>query len=232
MQTVHTVDKHETLGQGNCVVGPGDTLSRIAEREGLLPATIWDDPKNAELRCARGEDGEILLPGDRLTIRPKRCGTESCRTGAVHRFRRKGVPAKLRVVVESYGGEPRANKRYVLTVGDAVHEGTTGPQGEVAHWVSPRERNAVLEVWVEEEPEEIESYDLDIGELAPLDTVAGVQTRLRNLGYLGYAREDDLGSLGETTRDAIRRFRFDHDLPEGDGIDETLRAALRDEHGV
>src|SRR4051794_9204285 len=49
------------------LVDPGDGLSTIAHERGIDPKTIWDHPKNSELKKKR-EHAEILMPGDRVFV--------------------------------------------------------------------------------------------------------------------------------------------------------------------
>lgn len=64
--------------------------------------------------------------------------------------------------------------------------------------------------------------------LHPLDTVSGVQGRLKNLGY----PVDTLnGELDGKTRAALRRFRADQHLSEGDELDDALMSALQRVYG-
>lgn len=56
------------------------------------------------------------------------------------------------------------------------------------------------------------------------ETVAHVQSQLKNLGYFQVGAAD--GSLGRKTRAAILAFRHDHDLPLTPTIDDSLLTAL------
>jgi N-acetylmuramoyl-L-alanine amidase len=60
------------------------------------------------------------------------------------------------------------------------------------------------------------------------DGVSGVQARLQNLGYRPGPAD---GTLNDQTRAAIRAFRRDHDLPDGDDVTAPLRDKLREQHG-
>jgi hypothetical protein len=80
--------KH-TVKQGECI-------SSIADKYGLFWDTLWNHPENAELKRQR-KDPNVLLAGDEVFIPEKEEKNESCETEQTHRFRLKGVPAKLRL---------------------------------------------------------------------------------------------------------------------------------------
>lgn len=70
-------------------------------------------------------------------------------------------------------------------------------------------------------------YALLLGHLDPHDTVSGVQSRLRNLGFGG----DVTGTLDDATRAVILRFRVANSLStDGDPLDDALANKLRDLH--
>jgi hypothetical protein len=72
----------------------GDCVSSVAFAHGFLWETLWNDPKNAALKEKR-KDPNILKAGDVLHIPDLRLNEEQCGVDQLHRFQRKGVPAKL-----------------------------------------------------------------------------------------------------------------------------------------
>jgi N-acetylmuramoyl-L-alanine amidase len=78
------------------IVVPGDCVASLAFDSGLLPETVWDHPKNAELKKRRG-NRNILLPGDTIFIPEKQAKQESAQTDRRGRFVRKSVPTKLKL---------------------------------------------------------------------------------------------------------------------------------------
>lgn len=204
-------------------VAPGECLSSIAFTTGFFPETIWNAPENAELRSQR-ERGTILAPGDVVFIPDKRPKTESVNTGAVHPFRRRGVPSKLHLQVLD-DGEPVANQPYVVSVDGAARSGTTDPEGRIRVSIAPNARKAKVKVG---QGADLIQYELSLGHLRPIDDVAGVQARLEALGH-DCGGED--GVVGERTREALRGFQRKHALPESGEIDEATRAKLREVFG-
>ena len=78
-------------------VGQGECIDSIAFEHGFFVDTIWDYSKNSELKKLR-KDPNILQPGDIVIIPELKIREESCAAEKKHRFRRKGVPAKLSLV--------------------------------------------------------------------------------------------------------------------------------------
>lgn len=78
------------------VVQQGECVNSIAYRHGFAWETVWKDPQNAGLRRKRQIPG-VLSPGDEIFIPELRSREESCATEKRHRFKVKGVPAKLRL---------------------------------------------------------------------------------------------------------------------------------------
>ena len=72
----------------------GDCIDSIALRYGFFPDTLWNHSANADLKQLR-KDPNVLFPGDKLVIPDLQLREENGATEKRHRFRRKGVPAKL-----------------------------------------------------------------------------------------------------------------------------------------
>ena len=210
-------------GQGEYVVQPGDSLGSIAARHGHFWQTLWDLPENAALRELR-KHPHILLPGDRVTIPPLRQIARACATGAVHRFRRRGIPAQIRFTLRTSDGTALAGKKYLLAVGDAKYEGTTDDAGTLERFVDPLAQTGDLTFWLEEEgyPETVQKK-IRIGQLAPPDTVDGARSRLQGLGYL-CADE-------RSFRESLLAFQRAGELTANALLDSATATALRDAYG-
>ncbi len=226
---------HETesdaapVGGGDHLVEAGEGLASIAEANGHFWQYLWDHPDNAALKQARGH-AEILLPGDKLTVPPIRPRTQAAAVGQLHRFRRKGVPARLRVVTRDAEGRALASKAYELRTDTDVIHGTTGPDGEVDEFVAPQTREVTLVVTVDEpgQPHTI-TWNIRMGQVEPAATEEGIAARLENLGYAAPqgAPGHDIAEL--TT--AIERFQHDADLDVTGEIDDATSDALVEQHG-
>jgi N-acetylmuramoyl-L-alanine amidase len=205
------------------VVRQGECLNSIADQYGFFPRTIWDHPDNAEL--AKTRQPGVLRAGDVVVVPDKRLGEVECATGKVHRFRRRGVPALLRVQVRDED-IPRANEPFVIDIDGQVTEGTTDGDGLVAVPLPPRARRAVLTVGKGADAQE---YDLSFGHLDPPDTVAGVQGRLKNLGF----DCDVTGNLDERTTVALQLFQEHIEHPHVTGeLDDSTRQKLLELHAM
>ncbi len=81
----------------NHTIRQGECIESLADRYGFYPETIWKHGDNSELRDLR-KDQNILQPGDVVVIPDLTIREESAETEKKHTFRRRGVPAKLRLV--------------------------------------------------------------------------------------------------------------------------------------
>ena len=86
----------EPVGLGDYVVREGECLESIAVKHGHFWETIWNDSANQEIRTVR-LDHNVLMAGDRLTIKPIRIRQHPGSTETKHKFRRKGVPSTFKI---------------------------------------------------------------------------------------------------------------------------------------
>lgn len=192
-------------------VKQGECLSSIAAKYGLFPDTVWDDPANADLKQRRG-DPNVLAPGDVVVIPDKRAKEESGSTEKRHRFRKKGVPAKLKIQV-MLDGKARANEAYVLSIDGVSSTGTTDGDGFVEADLPPDAREGELSIGP---PEERDVIPLQFGAVDPVDTQEGVAHRLHDLG-LPVAGDLDA---------AVREFQREHGLEPTGEVDDATRSKL------
>lgn len=206
---------------GEHVVGRGECLGSIAAANGLFWQTVWDRPENSELRRRR-ENPNVLRAGDVVFVPDRREKTESGATETRHRFRRRGVPSSLHLVLRHRNGDPIAGEAYTLTVDGRIFEGTTDGEGAIRQSVPPGAGSGTLRV-----PELGLSVTLRLGDLDPFDTVSGAKQRLSNLGY-GCGPGPD---LDEATQQALRAFQADRGATQTGQLDDATRTQLRDAHG-
>ncbi len=210
-------------GSGEHVVQEGDCISSIAKGSGHLWETIWNDPGNAQLQEAR-QDPNVLLPDDRVTVPPIRKKDESGESEMRHRFVRRGEPAYMRVQVLD-DDRPLAGQPYKLQVDQNSFTGTTDAQGQLDVPIPGNANRATLEVGVEPN---VFKYELDLGEIEPVEGVRGVQQRLANLGFGKLAVD---GIVGPHTAEALKAFQRLNELQETGEADAQTRQRLRDRHG-
>lgn len=206
MPTTHQVQ------QGECLVS-------IAESYGFFWETLWNLPENKAIREAR-RDPTVLLPGDVVTI-PEKTVKEYVRpTGARHTFRVKNIPAKLNLRLHDEGGEPRARLAYVLTIDGVETRGSTDGEGAVRVPIPPQARRGTLLL-----VESGESFELNLGNLDPVDTPRGAQARLRQMGaYFGAVD----GSMSEDFVMALKAFQTSRGLAATGELDASTQSALRE----
>lgn len=217
-------EEEETVGEGDYIVKAGDCMSSIAKKAGVHWETIWNDPKNQELKERRG-DPNVLKPGDKVHIRAKEIKEESGASEERHRFRLLGQPAVLRLQLLA-DDEPRANEKYVLVIGNKEFEGHTDAEGKLEHPIPPNATRGILKVG--DDPEAQDMYELKLGQVAPVRDVRGAQQRLFNLGFDPGPLD---GILGPKTENAIRAFQKAHDLNESGRMDPETAEKLVDVHG-
>ncbi len=205
-------------------VRKGDCLFSIAERHSFFWQTLWDHSRNAELRESR-KNPNVLCEGDNVFVPDREEKTLDIETEQCHRFRKKGVPylIRFRLLKE---GEPRATLRYVFTLENKNYEGMSDDDGFVEILVPRTSGQGKLTLYENEEEEAEEKYTLNVGYLDTVDTLTGIQQRLRNLGFPCKVS----GTMDEGTKLAIASFRRKHG-PEGPGeIDDALRERLQELH--
>jgi hypothetical protein len=209
------------------VVRPGECLAKIASRYGFADTqAILDDPANAELAKAR-PNPNVLRPGDVVTVPTPRLKQLSVATGKQHKLQVKMPRKELRLVLLDHEGQPLANTEYELRLGQETRTGSTDGDGLLKERVSAGIGEAELELLGR-------VLTLRLGQLDPLsDTedpahAAGVQSRLRNLGYDPGPTD---GKWGRRTRAALASFQADHDLEIDGTLNADTLAKLEEAHG-
>jgi hypothetical protein len=209
------------------VVRQGECLSSIADRFGFRDyRTIYDDPANALLRQAR-PDPNVLSPGDRVEIPDKQARAEPAATGVRHAFFARVVPTFLRLELET-----ARSLTYELRVdGRVVDRGVTDGKDVIVHPIEADARSAQITIWPSNMPSKTpasgSTIDLTLGALDPIDTIAGVQGRLKNLSFYHGPIDD---RLNDATIEAIRAFEAFVGQPPTGQVSDALRAALVARH--
>ena len=206
------------------VVAQGDCLLSIADQYGHKWQTIWNDSDNADLKNKR-KDPRVLQAGDVLAIPDLRLEPQSRPTDARHKFRRVGIPVKLRLRIQN-NGQAVSNASWVCTVDGTTYKGNTDGDGILQLFVPPDATAATLEVTRDSLTLR---YDIALGHLDPADSIRGIQGRLQNLGY--YTGPLD-GQLSTAFRDALRRFQKAKDLKVTGDADDATKDKLKDLHGT
>jgi N-acetylmuramoyl-L-alanine amidase len=206
-------------------VKQGETMLSIAAAHEIVDwKRIWEHADNQALRDKR-TNPQVLLPGDVVVIPDDREKEHTVPSGRSQKFVLTKATCFFSTYLLDECGEPYANLRYQLRVGNQTFEGRTSGEGLVAHACEPTARTGELKLWrKDDDAADVATWRLDIGGLNPVGTLSGVKARLRNLGY-------QVGSLDEnldaTTRTALRSFRQHVGLDSTkDGVDDELRDEL------
>ena len=211
---------NSTVGDGNYVVRSGDCLSKIAGAFGFDWQTLWDLPENLELKQKR-KDPNVLFPGDQLYVPNLRVKHHDAETDKLHRFQRKGTPARLRLrFLED--GDARQYESYVLNIDGDLRNGTLDKDGKLNEWIPPTADSVEITIG-DDDP-----MTLKLGTVDPIAKISGVQGRLSNLGFDPGPIDN---KIGPKTRHAIRRFQNKFDLDVTGQPDQTTRDKLVETHG-
>lgn len=205
---------------------PNDTLFTIAKKHGFRNwRAIYDHPANQRLRAQR-PDPMVLAPGDEVFVPDKQPSKFHNDTGRTHRFRLAAPKCFVAVYLRDDDGNPYARCKYELTLDGQTLQGLTTDAGLVSHEVRHDLAEAVLTLWKDpSDPTDTAEWTLEIGALDPVDTISGVQSRLRNLGH---PIDEITGTMDDATRNALREFQrfMGHAQPSGE-LDDATRRALQ-----
>ncbi|MFA6045519.1 MAG: peptidoglycan-binding domain-containing protein [Phycisphaerales bacterium] len=202
----------------------GESTTSLSFERGLYWKTVWQHANNASLRSKRSNPN-ILLEGDEIFLPFLQQKDESCATGQKHRFQRKGVPETLNLTFLDMYGKPLKDKPYKLTIDGDFRKGTLDANGKLSEPIPPNARSAKVEVG---DKGELATTEVFLGHLDPVETLTGVQARLKNLGYFGAAIDGEPSDLLDK---AVVRFRRKNGMEEGKEINDDLRNKLKDLHG-
>jgi hypothetical protein len=217
----------------NYTVVQGDCLSSIAAAQGFRDwHTIYNDPANADFRDLR-PDPNAILPGDVLVIPDKTTSSFRAATGQAVSYTVKSSPqtslcvrfddaGDLNYTVQVDGADPTPTA--LLAAGDTLQVP-----------IPPAAAQAQLLVWpasydsADDAGDAAISWTLSLGNLDPIETVSGIQARLKNLGYDPGAID---GVNGPNTEAAVKQFQQDNEL-KNDGICGPITTkALKTAYGM
>ncbi len=203
-------------------VQKGECITSIAAAAGHFWDVVWNDPANADLKELR-QHPNLLHEGDIVQVPPIRLQTVNLPTGARHRFRRKGIPATLRLRFTDFD-RPRPDVPYTLLVdGAVVQEGRLDNDGHLEAYIAPGAREA--RVLLGDPPEE---HRFLLGHLPPVSELEGVHARLVNLAYAPGPRTKE---MTPALAEALRTFQKDWELEETGEPDDASRRKLEEVHG-
>ena len=206
-------------------VQQGKSVASLAYKNGLFWETVWNHPKNENLRKLR-EDHNILFPGDEVFIPPLRIKEVNVSTGKPVKFRKKGVPEKLNLQFFNLDREPYGGVDYELLMEGRSWRGKLDDQGWLHVDIPPDSQHGRITLGTQEDAWTI---DLDLGHLDPITELTGLQARLRNLGYF---HGEITGQKTEDFLSAVHAFRTAHGLEVNFEIGDDFQAKLKEIHGA
>lgn len=210
-----------TLKGGHSVTLEGDGPAlRLDDKAELVADTIKIYAKESSLEM----DQDASLKGKTLYLNCKMTKPKS------ESEEEETKTKKLAVQLSDENFEPYKNKHYQLRAEGERFEGVTGGDGSVEHDIPESTKTAVLTVWIDEYPTgRKREYAMVLAETPPIDTMAGVKVRLKNLGY--YHGAVDTEELDPAAVAALKEFQRDHELVPNGEPDDPTKAALVKRYG-
>lgn len=205
------------------IVRPGDHLTLIAHRLGLDVDTIWNDPKNADLKKLRGTH-HILCAGDVLYVPETPSPRHPLTTGALNTYV-TDVPTVSLVLTFKQCGKPMASASCVVHGLPDATTMTTDGAGTLNLTVPVTVRELAVEF-----PDVPLIRHVSLGDLDPITEPSGVVQRLRNLRYLSYFTTIQPSDTAGLKR-VLSKFQEANGLPVTGTLDDPTRSALEQAHG-
>lgn len=208
------------------VIRPGDHLARLAVTMGFDLDTVWNHPKNADLKERRG-DPHILAEGDVLFVPDPTPPTWLPVTiGSTNTFTVQVPMVTLNLKV----GESHANSPFVVHGHGAPVKGTVDGTGLVSCQLPCTTTQALVEL-----PQFGIKIPVALGHLDPIDQKSGLLQRLQHLGYLPRDATGDHGvsdsDMATVLPTVLSAFQRAMGLPETCEYDDATKGALKKEHG-
>lgn len=232
----------------------GDCISSIAFKHGLFPDTIWNHPDNAELKNKRKEMN-FLAPGDKVIIPEKEVKEESISTNQKHTFKKKGVPARLRLkILKRTASDAKTESKDDRKGGDNENPEYEQPEEKVGceeegwadcpFWLEidgkviedTTDGSGCLDVFIPPDaamakltmnPNEPDQMiiQLTLGTADSEDEISGVKKRLANLGFDCGEYEN---AMSEEFSNALRLFQEHYGLEISGEVDDATRTKLQE----
>lgn len=197
-------------------VAQGETLLRIAKQYGYQTSkALYNHPSNAEFKALR-PDPNLIYPGDKITIPPKKEKFIPLRTNSINSFVVQNEKEYFRLQIIHEDGDDITGKRIVITIGSQTIDTVLPSDGLIEVELNDNDSlTGQVDLYLKEDQSSpSESFTAQVGHLDPIDTLSGVQARYNLLGF-------DCGTVdginGSKTKAGVRDFQYEHDL-EVDGI--------------
>ncbi len=197
-------------------VAQGETLLRIAKQYGYQTSkALYNHPSNAEFKALR-PDPNLIYPGDKITIPPKKEKFMPLRASSINTFVVQNEKEYFRLQVSYDDGDDITGKRVVLNIGSQTIDTVLQSDGLIE--VELNNNDALtgnVDLYLKAgETTPTKSFAVQIGNLDPIDTLSGVQGRCNMLGF-NCGKVD--GINGAKTKAGVREFQQAQQL-QVDGI--------------
>jgi hypothetical protein len=211
------------VGEGDYIVQQGDCLESIAFEANRSWQTIWNHPRNAALKKARGSPN-ILLPGDHVYIPELNLKTIGRPTDQLHVFVRKTLTSKLRFCIKQCG-EPRKNEPYRLELDGKLSRGKTDGNGMIELVVPANAKTGTLTVGENRWTRVV--IPIELGGMDPLTETVGIQKRLQQLGF----DCEPSGQMDDATGAAIAALQKAENLEPTGELDQQTIEKIKTRYG-
>ncbi|MCH9681627.1 MAG: peptidoglycan-binding protein [Deltaproteobacteria bacterium] len=199
----------------------GQCLSTLAYRHGWVADALWE--QNPDLSAKR-DSKNVLAAGDVVVIPPVRAKFESVQASKIYRLRRTAAVEQLEIRFLGDKDAPRKGEPYILTIisddGEEVRNNETNGKGVIRETLPSSTREVRIELGPKDQREH---HIFRAAHLEPIDTPAGIQSRLFNLDF---EVDEQRGELGPITTRAIAEFQREQGLDATGEADQATRDAL------
>jgi peptidoglycan hydrolase-like protein with peptidoglycan-binding domain len=203
----------------------GDTIIQLAHQNGFRAwEPIWMHANNTALRSQR-LNPHVIAPGDKLYIPDKELQDYQCQTNLKHTFRVRSLTQRLQQTLLDADQNPMAGLKYQLTAGGKVFSKSTDDAGRLIEEIPIHAKTAELKVTLADG--DSLTWNIDLGQLEPVNTTFGLKGRLNNLGYDCGPVDDQ---FDEKTKSALMDYQRDHELEVTGKNDAATQATLLEFH--
>lgn len=207
------------------VVKQGDYLTKLAHRMGFDADTIWNDPKNADLKKTR-PNPDILCPGDVLFVPAPDPTKLDVSIGGSNKYSAE-VPTITVALTVAQDGSALSGADYFVEGLAQETKGTTDGDGTVKFDAPVTVREVAIVF-----PKQNLRYPVHIGDLDPIEEDSGVRMRLLHLGHYGWFPPPGFLTDDDAFADALRDFQSANNIDATGVLDDATRSALGDKHKV